>query len=92
MEVAEYLMDEDAQSVYVNHPLAEINLRYIFLERNSSIQIEYSRMPMDEKEIEQATACCDWVLLEEELDGDFEWQFYTTGSYPMVLGRIDHTN
>ncbi|PQB03973.1 hypothetical protein BST85_02925 [Aureitalea marina] len=89
MEVAEYLMDEEAKTVYVNHPLTEINLRYIFLERDSSIQIIYSRNLLDEEEVEQATECCDWILLEEAMDGEIEWRFHTAGEYPMVLGRTD---
>ncbi|MEZ4888669.1 MAG: hypothetical protein R3E32_28345 [Chitinophagales bacterium] len=62
IKIADYLVDQKAKHIYVNHPLININLTFIFEEKNIDIPITYSRKDIDNSELKMIKSCCDFAI------------------------------
>ena len=89
VEVSEKLIDEGANRVYVNHALMEINLRYIVQEENADMGIHFSREALTPSVINRVGQSCDWLILDQPYEGSIQWEFTSSGDYPMYLGRFE---
>ena len=72
-EIANYLINNNANFIYVNHPLITTNLVYIFEENNMDINMKCSQNSIENEEIKVIKSCCDYLITTEHLDSEFDF-------------------
>jgi len=88
VDVAKYLSFQEAQNVYVNHPLIDPILLYFFSENNETTKVTYSRDDIDPSTIDIVRKCCDFVITKEPISDIFSLRFikhWTSQSYDVYL-------
>jgi len=68
IELADYLVENKAQKVYVNHPLVSTNLLFIFEERDLDLEVLYAPRLLDEGELNTIKSCCKYVVSGNSLE------------------------
>src|SRR5690606_8273036 len=63
-EIAEYLIRKNAKTIYVKHPLLEINLLYIFEDKGEDILVKYHWVKIDDYMIEKIKSCCEFFITD----------------------------
>jgi len=72
--LALYFIDHNVASIYVNHPLIETNLSYIFQEKNKLVSISYSDFdPV--KDIESKKGSFEYLVLNKRYNNIHGYKF-----------------
>lgn len=66
--LSDYLIKNQAQHVYCNHPLIETNLIYLFGENKFPAQIKYSRFTPIQEDKFILSKECDYLVIEKEIE------------------------
>ncbi len=88
VEVADYLVSQKAKSIYINHPLIETNLLFIFEEKDIDIPITYSRRNIDNAELEIIKSCCDFVITAHKPNRKSNYEYIKRWRNDIYLSKV----